>query len=219
MEWLKKHWKVVAIAGVGVLGLYLLMHRGSSTASAAAGLPETGPAQLGNMTPAQTFFAPTEQAAAQLSQSELHRQQAQARASAGLSGGQVSASGLPLTGVASKAWQQVQTAAGTAWEDIYHPGHVISEQQAQMFSSQNRGPYAQGGGGFFGGLAKFITGLAPNLAASYAAGAPITLGSAFMGPRKPNPAPTVFTPGIAPTPRYGVAPPPVMSSSSIMESY
>src|SRR5690348_12380224 len=48
----KKKWLWVGVAVAGVAGLYLLMHRGGTAPAADAGLPQTGPPQLGNMTPA-----------------------------------------------------------------------------------------------------------------------------------------------------------------------
>jgi len=223
MEWIKKHWKILAIAGVGVLGLYLLTQRaGGNAPSADAGLPPTGPPPQGNQTPQPSpagMFGQSEMVASQLSHSELFRQQRQANSgispSGVAAGGMVDQLGNQLTGITSKAWQQVMVGGQQAWEDIYHPGHIISEQQAQQLSPQNSGPYARGGGGFFGGLAKFISSLAPNLAASYEAGSPITLGSAFLGPKKQS---NQFTPGIAPTPRYG-NPPARVPSGGIPDSY
>jgi len=59
------------------------------------------------------------------------------------------------TGVVSKAWKQL---VGGNWEDTFHAGHIITEQQAQQLSSQNHGPYAQGQGGFFSQVVNFIKG-------------------------------------------------------------
>jgi hypothetical protein len=72
-EWLKKHWKVLALAGAGVLGLYLLMQRrggggAASPADGGAGLPQTGPPPVGNQTPTPNYFSPSEAVASQYSQ-------------------------------------------------------------------------------------------------------------------------------------------------------
>lgn len=191
----KKHWIWIGVAAVGVVGLYLLSHRGSSGGSASdAGLPATGPPQLGNMTPSASqgsYYDQGEQVAAFTSLSDRHRQMAQANA----------AQTIPLTGYVSKAWAQLATGD---WQDRFHPGHIISEQEAEAIGPSNHGPYAKGSGGFFGQVADFVGSLAkavgPGIAASYTAGAPITLGSAFLGPKKVQPKARFGTPGINPAP-------------------
>ena len=112
-----------------------------------SGLPSTGPPQLGNMTPSAApsqYYDQGEQAAAFLSLSDRHRQLAQANAAADQ---------IPYTGVVSKAWKQI---AGGYWEDIYHPGHIITEQQAESLGPENHGPYAKGRGTFLDKAVRWI---------------------------------------------------------------
>jgi hypothetical protein len=79
-EWLKRNWKLLAIAGAGSFGLWLLTQRGGATpSSAGSDLPDTGPPRLGNQTPATSFFSPSEEKAAQLSTSERFLQLRQAQ--------------------------------------------------------------------------------------------------------------------------------------------
>jgi hypothetical protein len=157
----KKHWLWIGVAVAGVAGLYLLTHRGSG-ASSDTGLPATGPPQLGNMTPTaapSSSFDSGQSVAASLS--DRYHQMALATADSrlalteqqfGVNAAIPGAQGPYGTGAVSKAWQQIQG----GWEDIAHPGHIISEQQAQQLGPTNHGPYAKGAGGFFGTLLKNI---------------------------------------------------------------
>lgn len=224
--WLREHWKPIAVVGAGALGLYLLMQRqgGGAPAADSSALPATGPPPQGDQTP--QYFSPAEQVAAGLSQSELFRQQLQANSAAALFGGTpagVDAGGHQEYnyggGQISKAWQQVVVNGQQMWEDIYHPGHIITEQQAQQLAPQDHGPYASGAnkitlGSVLGGIAGSLTSLA-------ASGSPITLGNLFKPSASIKPASSgarpVGTPGIAPTPRYGNPPAPT-APGSIMES-
>lgn len=199
MDWIKQHWKILAIAGAGLVGLYLLTQRSSGGAPAAdAGLPATGPAPVGDQTPAATgplgtYFSPEEQVAAGLSgQLQGLTMFASPQAAGTDKGGHAEYS--YGTGAVSKAWQQVVVEGQTAWEDIYHPGHIISEQQAQQLAPQDHGPYAQGQGGFLGQLATAL-----GTAAKTALGG-------YLGGLTRAPAPA--TPRISPTPRYGNTPAP-----------
>jgi hypothetical protein len=99
------------------------------------------------------------------------------------------------TGAVSKAWQQVNVGGQSLWEDIYHPGHIINEQQAQQLSSKNSGPYAKGQGGFFGEAWKFIQSGLGVYARSQ--GIPVGLPSA----RQPTAAEPAL-PSVPATPRY-----------------
>ena len=45
------------------------------------------------------------------------------------------------TGSISKAWQQI---GNGQWEDIFHPGHIITDSQAQQLAPSDHGPYASG---------------------------------------------------------------------------
>lgn len=196
--WLKQHWKIVAVAGAGIAGVYLLMQRsGSGSAPAAAGgLPDTGPPPQGNQTPAPQYFSSAEQAAADASQQLLQQAAANAVPIGTDKGGhqEYSYGG----GSVSKAWQQVQIGGQQLWEDIYHPGHVISEQQAQQLAPQDHGPYARGSGGFLGQAFSFIGNNLRQAAQIYAAasGVPVPVQATNTTPA----APVIpgFTPGIAP---------------------
>lgn len=221
-EWLKAHWKPVAIVGAGAVGLYLLMQRqgGSAPADAAASLPPTGPPPQGDQTPPQ-YFSPAEQVAAELSQGQLMQQQLLANSAASLYG--ATPTGMDAgghqeysygVGAVSKAWQQVVVGGQQVWEDIYHPGHIITEQQAQQLAPQDHGPYASGANALT--LANFGSRLMSNIQQGlqiYAAsqGVPVSLTPQSSGARP------VGTPGIAPTPRMGVTPAPGQAGS-IMES-
>jgi hypothetical protein len=87
------------------------------------------------------------------------------------------------TGVVSKAWQQLSNGN---WQDMFHSGHIITEQQAQQLSSQNHGPYAQGGGGFFGQLGSWIGNNLKTAAQVYSASQGVPSGSfgGSAGPQK-----------------------------------
>lgn len=155
----KKHWLWIGVGVAGVAGLYLLTHRGSTSSGASAGsdLPQTGPPQLGNMTPtaaASPSFDQGQMVASSLS--DRYHQMAQANADNQLSLTEqhfgVSAALPGPAGVISKGWQQIQG----GWADLAHPGHNISEQEAVSLGPQNHGPYAKGGGGFFGQVGKFV---------------------------------------------------------------
>src|SRR5690349_1339594 len=94
-------WIGVAVAGVG--GLYLLTHQGGAPASGTtggdAGLPQTGPPTLGNMTPAPGgFFDQGEQLAAFQSSHDRFLALRQADA----------ANDIAPTGIVSKAWRQLE---------------------------------------------------------------------------------------------------------------
>ena len=94
-------------------------------------------------------------------------------------------------GPVSKAWQQVSIGGQTMWEDIFHPGHIISESQAQQLAPQDRGPYAQARGGFFQqlfagftgqgqynqGIGGFLGSIGRTVAGFAGAGTPITVGT------------------------------------------
>src|SRR5690348_3531976 len=117
MDWIKQHWKVLAIAGAGVVGLYLLTQRSGGRAPAAAsdaGLPQTGPPPAGDQTPAGTFFSPEEQVAAGLAgQLQGLTMFASPQAAGTDKGGHAEYS--YGTGAVSKAWQQVVVEGQTAW--------------------------------------------------------------------------------------------------------
>lgn len=226
-EWIKAHWKPIAVVGAGALGLYLLMQRQGGGAPAAdnSALPATGPPPQGNQTPAPQFFSPAEQVAAGLSQSELLRQQLQANASAALFG--ATPAGMDAgghqeysygVGQVSKAWQQVVVNGQQVWEDIYHPGHIITEQQAQQLAPQDHGPYATGKNAIT--LGNFFSGVVSNIkqaAQIYAASQGVPVGAIPSSSPQQSGARPVGTPGIAPTPRAGVTPAPG-PAGSIMES-
>lgn len=169
-EWAQRHWKILAAVGAGVLGLYLLSRKGGGGGAAPAAAdtgspPATGPPPIGNQTPQApqpqpAYFSPEQQAAAGYAGQMGQLQKAAQNAIQDFSTPQVVGTDKGGhteysygTGAVSKAWQQV--AQGT-WEDIFHPGHIITEQQAQQLSSQNSGPYARGGGGFFVQLGSFL---------------------------------------------------------------
>ena len=111
-------------------------------------------------------------------------------------------------GVVQKAWQQVQLGGQQAWEDIFHPGHIISEQEAQQLAPTDHGPYATPAEaitiGNLTGIRNPIDLLRNLIAAgaSTAAGAPITLGSFGIKPPGALPAgkPSVSRPGAATAP-------------------
>lgn len=195
-EFFQRHWKVLAIAGAGVVGLYLLTQRsggGAPAGASDAGLPATGPPPVGDQTPASTFFSPEEQVAAGLA-GQLQGLTMFATPQAAGTDTDGHAEYSYGTGAVSKAWQQVVVEGQTAWEDIYHPGHIISEQQAQQLAPQDHGPYAQASGGFFGQVATALGSVAKTALGTYLTG--LT--------RAPLPA----TPKISPTPKYGNTPTP-----------
>lgn len=146
----KKKWLWIGVAVAGVAGLYLLMHRGGSGTSASdAGLPSTGPPQIGNMTPSaagSSSFDQGQVVAASLSDRYHQLAQMNADNQLALTEQQFGVGAAIPGGTISKGWQQI---AG-GWSDLAHPGHLISEQQAEQLGPQNHGPYAKGGGGFFG---------------------------------------------------------------------
>lgn len=109
-------------------------------------------------------------------------------------------------GAVSKAWQQVTVGGQQMWEDVFHPGHIISESQAQALGGQNSGPYAQGRGSFLQQLISRFTGQQPSqitagstlatfgadAIGAAAGGAPITLGTfGFQAPAHPAAGHTV----------------------------
>ena len=108
-------------------------------------------------------------------------------------------------GPVSKAWQQVTIGGQTMWEDIFHPGHIISESQAQQLAPQDRGPYAKGGGGFFGRVWDNIK-MGLQLYAN-SQGVPISLGggqtkftlASPQFPVGPSPQPQPASPNVAPS--------------------
>lgn len=196
--WLKQHWKAVAVVGAGIAGVYLLMQRqGAGSAPAAAGgLPDTGPPPQGNQTPTPSYFSSAEQVAADASQQLLAQAAANAVPIGQDKGGHQEYS--YGSGAVSKAWQQVTIGGQQLWEDIYHPGHVISEQQAQQLAPQDHGPYARGSGGVLGQLGTFL-GSVGQLAARFGAPIPAPISPTVATNTQPA-APVIpgFTPGIAP---------------------
>jgi hypothetical protein len=187
----KKHWIWIGVAAAGVAGLYLLSHRGSSGGSASdAGLPATGPPQLGNMTPSASqgsYYDQGEQVAAFTSLSDRHRQLAQANA----------AQTIPLTGTVSKAWAQLATGD---WQDRFHPGHIISEQEAEAIGPSNHGPYAKGGGTFIDKFFRVVGNNIKQAVQVYAASQGVPVALPQSSPRPVQPTPRFGTPGIAPSP-------------------
>lgn len=127
-------------------------------------------------------------------------------------------------GEISKAWQQVSIGGQTMWEDIFHPGHIISESQAQQLAPSDRGPYAQARGSFFQqlfagfagqgqydqGIGGFLGGLGRTVAGFAATGTPITAGTVGgatfgipVGPKqRPQPASSSIALPTAPASPY-----------------
>lgn len=216
-EFFQKHWKPIAVVAAGAVGLYLLMQRSAGGAPSAAGdtsLPPTGPPPQGGQTPPQ-YFSPAEQVAAELSQGQLMQQQLLANSAASLYG--ATPAGMDAgghqeysygVGAVSKAWQQVVVGGQQVWEDIYHPGHIITEQQAQQLAPQDHGPYASGANKLT--PINLLRSAASTVVGLVASGGPITVGNLFRPSASIKPASSgarsVGTPGIAPTPSYGNSP-------------
>lgn len=143
--------KIVGIAVLGVGGLYLLTHRGTTGQDASeTALPITGPPQLGDQTPHGTsnYFDQNEQVAHQLSKDESFLLKRMQQDQAGL----VQSYQQQGPPVISKAWQQVQ--GGWLGIKADNAGRFLGEDQAMALGPQNKGPYAQASGGFFGQLFK-----------------------------------------------------------------
>lgn len=110
------------------------------------------------------------------------------------------------TGQVSKAWQQI---GNGQWEDIFHPGHIISDQQAQQLAPEDHGPYASGAnkltlGNFFAPVLKGLQ-QAANVYVGTQLGIPVGL------PNAPSPVSAKPAPQSAPaTPSYT---PPVLVAS------
>jgi hypothetical protein len=190
----KKKWLWIGVAVAGVAGLYLLTHQGSATPSAGdAGLPQTGPPTLGNMTPGG-FFDQGEQVAAFKSSQDRFQQMRQAQA----------ASDIHPTGIMQGIWKQLDN--GT-WQSTKNPGNVITEEYARAVGPDNHGPYAKGGGGFLEKAAKWIGNNVQQAAQLYAASQGVPLPTSGQAYNPPRPAYSPFTPPIAPGPspnlRYG----------------
>lgn len=154
-SWLKEHWKPVAIVAAAVVGIYLVLRNraaGAGSAAAGGGLPQTGAAPLGNMTP----FSPQESLAYRKASQLLTSQQ------------QMSAAGLPLlnmvpgaqlTGVVKERWEQATFGGETIWEDISgQHRNAITDVQAHdpSLTRHGYGPFATGGGGTLNKVISYI---------------------------------------------------------------
>lgn len=181
VEWLKKHWKVVAAVAAGAVGLYLLWQRSQGVAAPAAasgtdtGLPSTGTApssQPGSSAQPQ-FLNPGEQAAAGLAYQQAQQiaqpsgqdlvtqiRQEEQRTSAFLATNPIS--GAQPTGLVQQNWKQVIDAGQTLWEDVSGQNRApLSEQGAQLFAQDQQygeGPYyhSAGGTGILGFVSKYL---------------------------------------------------------------
>lgn len=147
----------VVLIGGGLVAFFVLAHRGASGGAAAA--PETGPAGLTGDSGSGTAMSlqdqqQQEQLGYQTALDQLNLEaarfglsQQEAAFGPGQAAGKDAAGHQTYTygtGPISKAWQQVTVGGQTLWEDIYHPGHIINEQQAQQLAPSDHGPYASG---------------------------------------------------------------------------
>lgn len=170
--------KIVGIAGLGAVGLFLLTRPKGQQMSGSGGDALLGGVQPGPASgagypnapeAATSYFDREEEEAHKISRHEAF-QYLRKQKDAEQFGGQ------KYTGVVSKSWKAL-TQGG--WENIKNPGQFLTEEQARGLASQNKGPYAQAQGNFFEKAFKWVGDNIGKAAQVYAGlqGKPITLGN------------------------------------------
>jgi hypothetical protein len=176
----KQKWVWIGVAVAAVVGLYLLTQQGSGAGSASdAGLPVTGPPQLGNMTPpGGGFFDQGEEVASRLSGRGMLRE-------------------LRLF----KAAQDIPTAG---YDPVPEPEHrTMLNRRATGAPKTSRGPLA-----WFNDTVVALVGGAIGAAAGGAPVTLGSAGAYAIGQPQLAKKKKAQTPPIAPTPRWGNAPAP-----------